>query len=259
MSTRLAAVILARNEAHNIEECIASVRWADRVLVVIDPRSEDRTPELAQAAGAEVITNTFENYAQQRNDALNAAEADWVLFIDADERSSPAQAEEIRALIAAGRHNGFWIPRHNYIFGKLTRHTGWYPDYQMRLLRRGSARYDPTRPVHELVLLDGEPGYLTQPFVHYNYTSFAQFTEKQQRYVQYDAHILQEQGILPKPHKFITQPARHFIWRFITLKGYQDGLHGLRLSLLMAWYEFQKYVHLRRLVTSSQSPDGAPK
>jgi glycosyltransferase involved in cell wall biosynthesis len=246
MSVPLAAVILTLDEEANIADCIASVRWADRV-VVFDSFSRDHTVELAQSAGAEVIQRRFENYAQQRNAALDAVEADWILFVDADERSSPEQAAEIRALIAEGRHNGFWIPRHNYIFGRLTRHTGWYPDYQMRLLRRDRARYDPERPVHELVILDGEPGYLTVPFVHYNYRSVAQFRQKQSRYAHYDAQILKEQGIRPKPHKFITQPARQFIWRFITLRGYQDGLHGLRLSLLMAWYEFQKYVHLRRL------------
>jgi hypothetical protein len=247
MSPTLAAVILARNEEINIEDCIASVAWADRIVVFTDPRNEDRTVELARAAGAEILTNVFQNYPQQRNDALTAVDSEWILFIDADERSSPEQAQEIRARIASGEHNGYWIPRHNYIFGKLTRHTGWYPDYQMRLLRRGKARYDPARQVHELVILDGAPGYLSTPLVHYNYRDFAQFVEKQNRYVQYDAHILKEQGIQPKPHKFLTQPLRQFIWRYITLKGYRDGLHGLRLSLLMAWYEFQKYVHLRRL------------
>jgi glycosyltransferase involved in cell wall biosynthesis len=246
MSVSLAAVILTRDEEANIEDCTASVRWADRV-VVFDSFSQDRTVELAQSAGAEVLQHPFENYAQQRNAALDAVEADWNLFVDADERSSPEQAAEIRSLISEGKHNGFWIPRHNYIFGRLTRHTGWYPDYQLRLLRRQKARYDAARPVHELVILEGEPGYLTTPFLHYNYRTFAQFREKQNRYVRYDAQILKEQGILAKPHKFITQPARQFIWRFITLRGYQDGLHGLRLSLLMAWYEFQKYAYLRVL------------
>lgn len=247
MSITLAAAIMARNEEHNIRDCIASAQWADCVTVILDPRNNDRTAEFAAAAGAKVIENEFQNYAQQRNDALKLVHADWVLFIDADERSSPAQAEEIRTVIAAGVHNGYWIPRHNYIFGKLTRHAGWYPDYQMRLLKRAHARYDPERPVHELVILDGEPGYLSEPFIHYNYTSFAQFKEKQRRYVQYDAKILKESGIPPKPHKFVTQPVRQFIWRYITLEGYRDGLHGLRLSLLMAWYEYQKYVTLRKL------------
>ncbi len=243
----IAAVILAYNEEQHIRDCIASVEWADRVVVFLDSSTDDNTETLAAAAGAEVIRNRFEHYAQQRNDALHAVEADWILFIDADERSSPQQAIEIRSVIAAADHSGYWIPRHNYIFGKLTLHTGWYPDYQMRLLRRGKARYDPARQVHELVILDGDAGYLKEPFVHYNYLSFAQFRTKQNRYVQYDARILMEEGVQPKPHKFITRPVRHFIWRFITLRGYRDGLHGLRLSLLMAWYELQKYVHLRRL------------
>ena len=248
----LAAVILAYNEEHTIKDCIASVAWADQVAVVVDPRSTDRTAEIAQATGAEIIENAFQNYAQQRNDALNAVRADWILFIDADERVSPVLADEIRATIADAAHNGYWIPRHNYIFGKLTRYTGWYPDYQMRLLRHGKAHYDPERKVHEVVIVEGEPGYLNEPLTHYNYTSLAQFVEKQNRYVQYDAQILKEQGIQPKPHKFITQPVRHFIWRFITLKGYRDGLHGFRLSALMAWYEMQKYVHLRRLYRSNR-------
>jgi (heptosyl)LPS beta-1,4-glucosyltransferase len=246
MSEPLAAVILTLNEEKHITDCIASVEWADRV-VVFDAFSVDRTVELAEAAGADVIQHAFENYAAQRNAALAAVDAEWILFVDADERSSPAQAHEIRRLIAAGEHNGYWIPRHNYIFGKLTRHTGWYPDYQMRLLRRSKARYDPERQVHELVLLDGEAGHLQTPFVHYNYDNVAQFVHKQRRYVAYDARMLKEQGIRPRPHKFITQPLRHFVWRFIALRGYRDGLHGLRLSVLMAWYELQKYIHLARM------------
>ncbi len=243
----LAVIILARDEEHHIQACITSALWADRVVVFLDARGSDRMIDLAQNAGAQVLQHPFENFAQQRNAALAAVEADWILFIDADERSSAEQAAEIRSVLASPAHNGYYIPRHNYIFGQLTRHTGWYPDYQMRLLRRGQAHYDPTREVHELVVVEGEPGYLTVPFTHYNYTSFEQFRQKQNRYVQYDARILKEHGIQPKPHKFITQPLRQFIWRYITLQGYRDGLHGLRLSLLMSWYEFQKYVHLRRL------------
>jgi (heptosyl)LPS beta-1,4-glucosyltransferase len=248
MKSQLAAVILARDEEENIRDCIASVKWTDRVVVILDPRSQDQTCALALEAGAEVIENRFENYAQQRNDALKAVDAEWILFVDADERSSPAQADEIRTRLGENNlYSGYWIPRFNYIFGRLTRYSGWYPDYQMRLLQRSKARYDPARHVHELVLLDGKAGHLNEPFVHYNYQTLSQFRAKQQRYVAYDARILQERGIQPRPHKFLTQPLHQFIWRFITLKGYRDGLHGLRLSLLMAYYEFQKYVHLRQL------------
>ncbi|MBN1680605.1 MAG: glycosyltransferase family 2 protein [Anaerolineae bacterium] len=255
MSASLTAIILTYNEERHITDCVTSVRWADRVLV-FDSYSTDRTVELAKTAGADVNQHTFENYAQQRNAAMDTASSDWVLFVDADERSSLEQEAEIRNTITTATHNGYRIPRHNYIFGKLTRHAGWYPDYQMRLLRRGQARYDPQREVHELVLLEGEPGTLTVPLIHYNYATLEQFRDKQRRYVQYDARILKEQGIQPKLHKFVTMPLRQFIWRYITLQGYRDGLHGLRLSLLMAWYEFRKYVHLRRIYRDEEPVTG---
>lgn len=243
----LTAIILARNEEHHIQECIASVKWADHVLVV-DSGSSDQTRELATTAGVEVQYNYFKNYAQQRNDALKFTNAEWVFFIDADERCTPKLAEEIKSVLANPTHVGYNVPRHNYIFGKLTQHTGWYPDYQLRLLKRTEAQYDPQKQVHEVVILaSGEPGYLKTPLIHYNYESVKQFHEKQRRYVQFDAQILYEEGVRPKIYTPYSQPVRHFKWRYFDLQGYKDGLHGLRLSLLMSWYEFRKYQQLRRL------------
>jgi (heptosyl)LPS beta-1,4-glucosyltransferase len=246
--TRLTAVVLTYNESAHILDCISSLRFADHLLV-FDSFSTDDTVALAQQAGAQVIQHKFEHYASQRNAALAAVEdsTDWVLFVDADERVTPELAAEITEKINNSDHVGWRIPRHNYIFGRLTRGAGWYPDYQTRLLRVGKAHYDPTRQVHELVLLDGEEGTLTQPFIHYNYRDMAQFSRKQRQYIAYDARILCEQGIRPKPQNYLLQPWRQFWWRFVTLKGYRDGLHGLRLSLLMAWYEFRKYLILRAL------------
>jgi glycosyltransferase involved in cell wall biosynthesis len=242
----LTAIILTRNEARHIQDCIASLQWADRVIV-FDSGSTDNTRQLAADAGADVLENAFINYPQQRNDALKVAESDWVLFVDADERVSPELAAEVQQVLENPQHAGYWIPRHNFIFGKLTQHTGWYPDYQMRLLKRNVARYDPERQVHELVMLpEGDTGgHLQTPLIHYNYDSVAQFHEKQRRYVQYDAKILYEEGIKPKIYTPFTQPIRHFKWRFFDLQGYKDGLHGLHLSLLMAWYELRKYWILR--------------
>ncbi|PJF20921.1 MAG: hypothetical protein CUN56_13720, partial [Phototrophicales bacterium] len=181
--THLMAVILTRNECEHIAECIASVAFADSVLV-FDSYSTDNTVQLAQKAGADVIQNMFNNYAQQRNDALNAARgrgADWVLFVDADERIPPELAAEIRRVIDQPQYDAWRIPRHNYIFGKLTRATGWYPDYQTRLLRIGAAYYDPERKVHEVVVLArGERalGTLTEHITHYNYKDAAHFAVK---------------------------------------------------------------------------------
>jgi (heptosyl)LPS beta-1,4-glucosyltransferase len=249
--TRLAAVILTYNEARHITDCVAHVAFAD-VVIVLDSYSTDDTVTLARTAGAEVIQNPFENYAQQRNAALKLVEdrAEWVLFVDADERIPPELAAEVRDVIASADYDGFRIPRHNYIFGRLTRATGWYPDYQTRLLRVGSAYYDPARKVHEVVIFSGGAqavGTLTHHITHYNYDNAAQFAAKQQKYTAFEARILHEQGIRPKFRNYILQPLRHFKWRFFDLQGYRDGWHGLRLSVLMAWYEFKKYRLLARL------------
>lgn len=246
--THLTAIILTYNESRHIEACIQSVKFADAVLV-FDSYSTDNTVDLARRTGADVIQHPFSDYATQRNAALDSVrgKTDWVLFVDADERVDAPLADEIRRVIQTDEAVGWRIPRHNYIFGKLTRATGWYPDYQTRLLKVGFARYDPTRKVHEVVMLDGELGTLTHPLTHYNYDNARQFAQKQRKYTAYEAKILYERGVRPKLRNYILQPIRHFKWRFFELKGYQDGLHGLRLSLLMSWYEFKKYWLLRGL------------
>jgi glycosyltransferase involved in cell wall biosynthesis len=245
---KLIAIILTRDEAANIVACIETLRFADSILV-FDSYSEDDTVSLAEKAGAKVIQHSFQNYASQRNAALDAVkgQADWVLFVDADERVTPELAVEVREVMEQPGYAGWRIPRYNYIFGKLTRGAGWYPDYQTRLLKVGAAHYDPERQVHELVLLDGLEGTMTHPFIHYNYRDVDQFAAKQRRYVAYDASTLYEEGVRPKLQNYILQPWRQFWWRYVTLNGYQDGLHGFRLSFLMAWYELRKYLLLRRL------------
>lgn len=250
----LTAVILTLNEAAHIQDCIASLKFADKILV-FDSFSTDNTFELAKAAGARVEQRKFDDYASQRNAAIDAAGGDWILFVDADERITPELAAEVQSVLDKPGYAGWRIPRHNYIFGTLTRGAGWFPDYQTRLLKVGAARYDPTRKVHEIVELDGELGTLSTPLVHYNYRDLGQFLEKQRKYTAYEAKIMFEQGVRPKPQNYILQPIRHFRWRFFELKGYIDGFHGLRLSLLMAWYEFQKYLILRGLWKHSTPPN----
>ncbi len=240
----LAAIILTYNEQQHLPDCLASVAWAPQV-VVFDSGSTDGTLDLARAAGARVLQRPFDNYAGQRNAALAAVDAEWVLFVDADERVTPGLASEVQAALARPEA-GWWIPRHNYIFGRLTRHAGWYPDYQLRLLRRAQARYDPARPVHELVLLDSPlpPGHLTQPFIHLNYATVGEFVRRQRYYAGYDAGQLLAQGVQARPHHFLAQPLRQFYWRWVTLKGWRAGWHGLRLSALMGYFEWEKYRQL---------------
>lgn len=234
----ITAVILTLNEAKHIQECIASLDWCDRI-VVFDSFSEDDTVALAEAVGAEVHQSSFENYAQQRNAALDTLTTDWVFFVDADERGTAELATEVRHVTTNRPEHGWYVPRHNYIFGKLTKGAGWYPDYQLRLFRFGYVSYE--RPVHEIAVVDGEIGHLDQVLIHYNYDDIDHFHRKQRSYTSYDARILYKQGLRPKPHNFILQPVRQFFWRYITLKGYRDGWHGLRLSFFMMYYEWVKY------------------
>ncbi|MFN8482676.1 MAG: glycosyltransferase [Anaerolineae bacterium] len=248
-SDSVTAAILTRNEAAHIRDCLASVAWADRCLVV-DSGSDDGTARLAREAGAEVVVRPFRDFADQRNAALALVRTVWVLFVDADERVTPALAEEVRQVITrcdAAAPVGYWIPRHNYIFGHLTRGGGWWPDYQLRLLRVGRAHYDPARAVHELVILDGDAGHLREPFIHYNYRDVEQFRHKQASYTAYDAAILYAGGARARPRNFVLQPLREFRRRFVSLGGYRDGLHGLRMAAFMAYYEWVKYAKLSRL------------
>ena len=240
--SRLCAVILTLNEADQIADCIASLEFADRVIV-FDSFSSDETCAIAERCGAEVMRHRFQNYAAQRNAALEAVadRCDWALFVDADERISQALAAEIREKMAIPEVAGWRLPRHNLIFGVLTKGAGWYPDYQTRLLRIGRARFDPQRPVHELAQLQGAAGTMDNAILHHNYRDLAHFREKQERYLRYDVQMLRQRGESAKARHIITRPLRHFVWRFITLRGYRDGWHGLRLSALMAWYEYRKY------------------
>ena len=243
----LAVVVLARDEEENIQDCLESVSWADKLCVLVDPRSTDRTMELALQAGAEVQQRKFVNFADQRSAALDLFEADWIFFVDADERGTPELGPEVRRVIQKESAVGWWVPRRNYIWGRWIRHAGWYPDYQLRLLKRGFARYDPEREVHEVVILDGPDGHLQNPLIHYNYTTVRQFLHRQDFYADYEASVLVKQGIRPRPHNLVLQPLREFCRRYLTLQGYKDGGHGLLLSLLMAYYTFVAYWRARRM------------
>lgn len=233
---QITAAVIASNAEGDITDCLASLSWADERLVILDTRSADATGELATRLGARVVPHIFEDFARQREFGLSIAQHEWVFYLDTDERATPALAEEVRAAVRQGEHDGWWVPRRNFILGHETRHGGWYPDYQLRLMRRGRAHYDMTREVHEIVLLEGSEGYLRAPLLHHNYRTMPQFIAKQRQYIAYEAQILFKQGVRPKPWTYLLQPLREFRRRYLTLQGYRDGWHGLRLCLLVAYY-----------------------
>ena len=251
----VAAAVITKNEERNIRDCLATLQWADEVLV-LDSYSADDTVALARAHTSQVFQRRFDDFARQRNAALGLLQSDWVLFVDADERVSPVLATEVREAAAnaendwqSGRQRpiaGFWAPRQNYILGRWIRHGGWYPDCQLRLLKVGKAHYDEARKVHEVVVLEGEANYLQNPFVHYNYQRLSQLIAKQAAYAPLDALSMEERGLRARLHSPVLQPLREFRRRYITLQGYRDGLHGLLLATVVSIYSGVAFAELWR-------------
>ncbi len=251
----ITAAVITKNEARNIRDCLAALAWADELLV-LDSLSADDTVALARACGAAVHLRPFDDFPRQRNAALALVRTDWVLFVDADERVSAELAAEVRQAVAAAEGTwqaegtapvaGYWVPRRNIILGRWIRGGGWYPDYQLRLLKVGRARYDETRRVHEVVLLDGAARHLREPFLHYNYDKVSQLFAKQAAYAALEARSLAEQGVPGKPHSVLLQPWREFRRRYWQLGGYRDGLHGLLLASVVAFYSGVAYAKLWR-------------
>ena len=254
----VSAVVIARDEADFVEGCLASVAWADERLVVLDSATTDETGALAAAAGARVVERPWVSFQHQRNVALGLAGCDWVLFVDGDERVPPSLAREVRACLDAlgaghGHHGqrpdtrGFWIPRRNVIAGVWVKHAGWWPDPQLRLLHRLSACYVESGQVHEVAQIDGPTGTLTEPLLHLNYETFAEFRAKQRQYAVLEARTLWERGVRAKPRNLVLQPIREFRRRTVELGGIRHGPFGVRLGLEMALASFLTYRELLRL------------
>lgn len=246
----IAAVVLTYNERQHIQECLSCLTWADAV-VVVDSGSDDGTRQLAMDVGATVFEHQFANFAAQRNFALQNVKANWVLFVDADERVSEALATEIRQLLQNARYSGYWLPRRNRIFGNWLRATGWNPDLQLRLLQRNDAHYVADRPVHETVELRGAAGIMETELIHEGPVTIREFRSKQQLYVPLGIEGLRLQGVKARIHSPILQACREFWRRLVVLKGYRDGWRGAVLSILMAEYEYRLYWGLRAMSDSS--------
>lgn len=245
----IAAVVLTRNEARHLPDCLRTLHWADELLV-LDSGSTDNTVALSQAAGARVVTRPFTHFGDQREAALRLVSQPWVLFVDADERVTPALAAEIQATLATkSTAAGWWLPRRNYFWGRQVRYSGWYPDYQLRLLKVESARYDPDQHVHEVATLNGTDGYLQEPLFHINYDSWREFWAKQRTYAHHETTKLRAQGIPWKPHSVILQPLRAFYRRYMMWQGWRDGVLGFQLAVAMAFWEGVSYWGLRSETT----------
>ena len=234
---QLSVVISVFNGEKELDDCLRSVSFADEI-VIVNNSSTDKTEDVVRKYTDKIFTrpnNPMLNI--NKNFGFSKATGEWILCLDADERVTPELKKEIQSTINNQQStiNGFWIPRKNIIFGKWIEHTGWYPDHQLRLFRNGEGKF-PEKHVHEMIKVIGEMDYLKSNLLHYNYTTVSQFLTKLNIYVSNEAEQLLSNG-----YKFMWQdairfPVKEFLSRFFAREGYKDGLHGLVLSLLMAFY-----------------------
>lgn len=242
----LSVAIIALNEEERIRPCLESVAWADEV-VVIDSGSSDKTVSIAREFTDRVLFRAWEGYGAQKNSAIRQCRGDWILSLDADERVSEGlRAEIVAALAADPPVAGFRIPRQNFFQGKWIRHGGWYPDYQLRLFRRGRGAYT-ERLIHESVRVEGPVGRFSAHLVHQSYRGIEDFVARANRYSELAARQLAAEGRGGSVAALLLRPAWRFFSMYILRVGFLDGWRGLVLALLYAHYVFLRAAKVREL------------
>lgn len=238
MKQKLSVVISAYNEEGTIGRCLASVEFADEVIVV-DNESLDDTAKVARKFTKNVyrrknllMLNTNKNFG------FTKATGDWILNLDADEVVPPELAKEIVSTIESNpTENGYWIARKNFSFGKWIQHGLWWPDKQLRLFRTGKGAF-PCAHIHEYIAVDGGVSTLKTPYDHYNYESIHQYLTKIDRASTSEAIALKEAQYVLSWFDAIRFPVSDFLKIYFAQRGYRDGLHGLVLALFQAFYSF---------------------
>ena len=240
----LSVTVITLNEATHLEAALASVRWADEIIVV-DSGSSDGTPEIARRFTEKVIVRAWPGYAAQKEFAAAQAGHDWILSIDADERVSAALADEIRGVLAREpREAAFRIPRMTRHFGKWLRTTDAYPDYQVRLYDRRRARWKPL-DVHESVTADGPVGVLRNDLLHEGDATVAERKVKLRHYAELSAREMHKRGRRGGALSMILHPPAAFLRSYVLRRGFLDGGAGFRVSALQAYYVYLKFAFLR--------------
>jgi glycosyltransferase involved in cell wall biosynthesis len=244
---KLSIVISAFNEQKKIRACLESVKFADEIIF-LDNSSTDKTSKIAKEFTKKIFVQKNEptKIDLQKNFGIEKATGDWIFILDADELVTAELAKELKDILKHDPEgiNGFWVPRQNTIFGKWMQHSGWYPDYQLRLFRKGKGKYEKTH-YHEPIAVKGETGKLAEHLVHLNYEHVGQFLYKcLQVYAPNEAEELVRKGYVFSYRDAIRLPLKEFLSRYFAREGYKDGFHGLMLSLLMAVYHFAIFAYL---------------
>ena len=240
----LSVVLATFNEEENLGRCLDSVKDVASEIVIVDGTSKDRTVEIAKEYGAKVtVTSNPPIFHINKQKAIDKATGDWILQLDADEVVSKGLQEEIREILDKnGVENGYWIPRKNYYLGRFLMKGGQYPDYTVRLYRRGKGKL-PQKDVHEQAVIEGKIGYLKHALLHYPYKSFSVYFEKWMRYnhllaSQIEAQVKGKNFFVKIFYGFgyiLLKPVHWMLTAYIRHKGFYDSWQGLVFALMSAF------------------------
>ena len=242
--SKLSVYVIAYNDEPNMRACLESVAWADE-LIVVDSHSTDATEKISREFTDKVFQHEFKGFGQLRNEAVAHTTHDWVFSLDTDERATPEIRDEIRQTLERGPEaDAYFVPRRNYFLGRWIRHCGWYPDYrQPQLFRKSRMRYR-EELVHEGFELEGRAGYLKAHILQYPFRDIDHYLTKMDRYSDLMARQMVEQGRRFRTHQLVTHPLFTFLKMYLGRAGFLDGMPGLILSGLYAYYTFVKYAKL---------------
>jgi glycosyltransferase involved in cell wall biosynthesis len=241
----ISVAIIAKDEEANLRRTLPSVAWADEI-VLIDSGSSDHTVALAQSHGAKVFTEPWRGFAAQKNFAIDHCTSDWVLSLDADEEVSVELRAAIQHLLSGNPvHSTYYVRRRNYFLGRWLKHGGLYPDYKLRLFRRGSASFE-DRPVHETLHSPESAGNLESDLLHHAYPNLAVYIEHMNRYSTASVSLLDQKkktspGIAAFLWNIFLIPVATFLYNYVMRLGFLDGREGLLFHLYHSTYVSWKY------------------
>jgi len=251
---KLSVVIITYNEEKNIARCINSVYQIADEVIVVDSHSIDKTKEIAIAHGAKVIEHTFEGYIQQKNFALQQANYPWVLSLDADEALSDKLKNKIQEIKNNLTADGYTMNRLTYYCGRWIKHTGWYPDKKLRLVRKELAQWSGINPHDRLELIKSKNiKHINADILHYSYYSLHDHLNQLDKFTQISANELYKARINPNFWHFFIKPVHKFLNHYIYKAGFLDGYEGFQISIISAYGVFLKYAKLREIYRTNKN------
>lgn len=252
MKQPLSVIITTFNEEENVGRALASVAWADDILVV-DSFSTDETVAIAESCGARVLQRAYEGPTDQKNWAIPQAQHEWILLLDADEEVTEALHTEVEQWLMKDTipFDAAWIGRNNFFFGQPIRYSGWQNDRVVRFFHRDKARYEEVQVHEEIDTTELEVVQLKERLNHYTYRDLDHFLDKMRRYATWSAQ--DHAARTPKVTLFHLwiKPVFRFFKHYIAKQGFRDGQAGFIVSVIMAWGVFLRYAKLKEQRSSS--------